>query len=498
MDFLDPKKKRAHRIRLMIGYVLMTIVVAIGTIILVYEAYGFGYNRETGEVVQNGLVFVDSAPVKSDIYINGKKQDSGTDARLVLPANQYKFELKREGYYDWQRSLFLEAGSLERLVYPMLIPKTLTPKTSDTLNSALPFASQSPDRRWILIQTASAQPTTLSFNEYDTTLRPNPQKRTISLPVGIVKTTSGTLKELEWSTDNRHLLAEYTTPTSKEFIVVDREDATKSFNINSLFSVTPTTVTLRDKKADQLYLLLPAENSLVQANVGQKTLSEPLIKKVLTFKPYGTDVVTYITDSTTAGTVRAVIWEKGQNHNLQSLPAGEVYVVDSARFDGDWYFVIGSNKLNRVIIYKNPLDSIKNSQKKSAIPLLSLPISNVQSVSFSATARFISAQSGQNFALYDIEAKDTFKYSLDAPLAGPMRWMDGHRLIGTASSKVIIMDFDGINRHSLVATNMSKSAFFDRDYEQMYVTNQDSAVATNILLQRVSMFSEADTPNNLK
>ncbi len=62
MDFLDPRKKRAYKIRLYIGYFLMAVALSIGTLILLFEAYGYDVNHKTGEVIQNGLVFVDSRP----------------------------------------------------------------------------------------------------------------------------------------------------------------------------------------------------------------------------------------------------------------------------------------------------------------------------------------------------------------------------------------------------------------------------------------------------
>ncbi len=38
MDFLDPAKKRAHTIRLFIGYILIAIVVATVSLILLLES----------------------------------------------------------------------------------------------------------------------------------------------------------------------------------------------------------------------------------------------------------------------------------------------------------------------------------------------------------------------------------------------------------------------------------------------------------------------------
>ena len=169
MDFLDPRKRRANRIRLIIAYALMWIAVGLGTIILVYAAYGYGINTKTGEVVENGLLFVDSRPTGAEIYLNGKDQNTTTAARLVLPAGNYTLSLKRSGYRDWQRSFSLEEHSIARDVYPFLLPTKPQVTPLKTFSSEPSLVTQSPDRRWYLVQNPDSTSATISFDEYDTT-----------------------------------------------------------------------------------------------------------------------------------------------------------------------------------------------------------------------------------------------------------------------------------------------------------------------------------------
>src|SRR5437870_5101173 len=106
MDFLDPKKQKAHRIRLLVGYVLVGLLVIVATIILLYQAYGFGINS-SGQVIQSGLVFIASQPSGANILVNGV-QKTQTNARLNLPAGQYTVAVQRDGYRTWQRSIGVE------------------------------------------------------------------------------------------------------------------------------------------------------------------------------------------------------------------------------------------------------------------------------------------------------------------------------------------------------------------------------------------------------
>ena len=148
MEFLDPKKQKAHLIRLIIGYVLITIALVLTTIILLYQAYGFGLRN--GEVIQNGLIFMSSHPDPADIYVNNQKRDEKTNSRLLMPAGQYTFRLERDGYRPWKRAISVEGGSVGRFDYPFLFPTKLTTTTTKKYEARPSVVTQSPDQRWVL------------------------------------------------------------------------------------------------------------------------------------------------------------------------------------------------------------------------------------------------------------------------------------------------------------------------------------------------------------
>ncbi len=142
MDFLDPKKKRAYHIRLIVGYILVAIVIGLGTVIIVYGANGYGINTKTGQIVQNGLLFVDSKPSGAAIFLNNNDQHVSTSSRLILPSGNYSISLKKAGYLDWSRKFNLSEQSIARLVYPFMFPvkpvtatSKLTPLPPDLLAS---------------------------------------------------------------------------------------------------------------------------------------------------------------------------------------------------------------------------------------------------------------------------------------------------------------------------------------------------------------------------
>src|SRR3990167_3227014 len=186
MDFLDPNKKRAHNIRLFIGYILVAIAIAMALWLLLLLSYGYDYDRKTGQVIQNGTIFVSSKPEAADIYLNGVLKDR-TSAKLVIRAGQYTVELKQAGYSDWKRTLNLEGGSIEQLVYPVLFPSKLVTKDIQLYANAPTFVSQSPDRRWLVIQQAGPINNFDDVDLNDSTKEPTK----LTLPSGVITEAPG-------------------------------------------------------------------------------------------------------------------------------------------------------------------------------------------------------------------------------------------------------------------------------------------------------------------
>src|SRR3989344_5303068 len=239
MDFLDPVKKKAHRRRLVLGYILVAIAIATTSLILLFQSYGYDLDRKTGTVIQNGLIFVSAQPQSANIYLNG--QDKGqTNTRFIIPAGSYSLELKRDKYRSWKRTFSLDGGSIERLVYPLLFPEKLVTADQQLYGSAPAFYTSSPDRHWLVVQQVGY------LNQFDVFDTNNPKQSAsgITVPLTLFNTVTGThsLSLVEWSTDNRHLLVRHDFASGFEFIMIDRETPNASFNINRQLNANPHSI----------------------------------------------------------------------------------------------------------------------------------------------------------------------------------------------------------------------------------------------------------------
>lgn len=479
MDFLDPKAKRNHLIRLFVGYGLMGILILMGTAILVYQAYGFDVDRKTGQVIQNGLVFVDSAPDGASISFNGKVQKDRTNSRFALPSADYDLVIKKDGYRDWQRKFTLDGGEVERFYYPMLVPSNLSHRNVQTLTAAPTFTTQSPDRRWLIMNQGSSL---TSFTEFDlNSLDDNdkPKTRQFQLPSTLFSASADahTVELVEWSNDNKHFLVKHTFTGGVEYLTISRDQPDQSFNVNRLLGQNPTTITLRDKKFDQWYLYTTEGGVLLSANIDK--VITPVLTGVTAYKTHDEKIILYSQAANDGATQRVSMTDGKDTYVIKDVAAGTV-LLDIAKYDSEWYYAIGSDAEKKTYIYRNPITVLQKRDGTKPTPRSILKATGTMTqLSFSQNTRFIATQSGQHFEVFDAEYNQIYRYEINNAFdAGTkVTWMDGSRLVGRNAGRIFSFDFDGSNQQGFVATRPDVPVVFDRDYTVLYsVDGSDSSL----------------------
>ncbi len=473
MDFLDPKKQRAHTIQLFIGYALVAIAIATATLILVYQAKGYWIDR-SGQVIQNGLVFMSSQPSPADVYLDGIKKDA-TNTRLNLPAGQYNVELRREGYRTWQHTVSVEGGNVVDYSYPLLLPTKLTNTNKQGYTTPPFLVTQSPDRRWLLVaQPLTENATNLIFEQHDLK-NPKQLPTTITLPSAVAAGASTDSWEvIEWAKDNRRMLLKH----NDEFILFDRADSSKSVNLTQRFGGALPTITLHDKEAED-YLVYDAEKQALFTTTLENPTLKPYVDKVLAYKTYSKDFVVYATgEGAVAGKSRIMIRHDDKNYQLRSVPSGGRYLLDVTRYENEWYVAAGASNEDKVYLYVNPMDSLNKAPKQTLVPVSTLRVADPNYLAFSSNARFIAVENGSSFAVYDAEYNTNYRYSVAAPLDAPQahaRWMDGHRLSYVSGGQMVILDYDNTNVQTVSPANPQHLPYFDAGYSFVYalVNGQD-------------------------
>jgi hypothetical protein len=499
MDFIDPHKKRASKIKLLVGYVLIACGIIMTTLVLVYQANGYTFDKN-GQLIQKGLVFVNSTPNPATIYLNGVMNKAQTNVRLNLEAGQYTLRLNRTGYRSWQRGIGVEGGSVERFDYPFLFPSKLI-TTNEQAYSAQPgLILQSPSRQWLLVQDTVTDTT---FDEYDLS---NPKQiktttPTVSIPstIAIPTTPAASWQLVGWSNDNQHVLLDRVLNGVNDYILFDRQSPDQSVDLTKTLNLNNTTLPSFDNNHyDQYFLLDTAAHTLSSA-----TLTSPqptvLLDHVLAYKSYGNNVFLYVTDSgAPAGKVVVRMLQDSTTYTLRDLQAGATtYVLNLTQYNGDWYVLAGDSSEDKTYVYEDPQTVLNTEPSTPLVPLNILKVGLPNFAAFSANAQFIMVENGASFGVYDVRNDKAYAYDLTLPVAAGQHamWMDGDRLMLVAGGKVVIFDYDDANQQSLQPA-VGIQSYFDQNYKWSYVIapNADPTTASTapFELTQTSMLIPAD------
>lgn len=480
MDYLDPRKRRRHTILLYLGYVLIGIAIIIATIVLLYQANGFGFNKK-GTVIQNGLVFISSQPRPALIYIDGRLQNPKTNTRVALPEATYNLRLQRSGYLDWQRKITVEGGRVQHYDYPFLIPKTLTTAKLLTYEQTPTIFSQSPDKRYLLV----GQPS--NFTSFDVFDLKNPAKAptAVSLPATLLASakTSQSWQALEWADDSQHLLLQHHFDNSSEYILLDRETPDQSLNLSQTLNTKISRITLVDRKYDHFYIYDSQSSTLSQATLKNPTATA-VLSGIISYQSYGTDSLLYATAvGASAGKVRIELKAGDKTYTIRSVAANTNYLLDITKYNDIFYAVVGASSENKVYLYRDPVGQIGSDVFKSPAPTQLLHVDQPNFVGFSSTAQYVVAENGTQFGVYDIENKRGYSYTAQQVVDGPQlhaSWMDGNRLTYVSSGQQVIFDYDYQNVHKLGKANPSFMPIFAPDYKYSYTIAPGSAAQATL------------------
>jgi hypothetical protein len=494
MDYLDPNKKKLNSTRLMIGYALLGIAISITTVIVVYLANGYYIDSDTGTVIQNGLIYIDSKPESAEVFLNGNKQRGSTDVRLVVPEGLYNIELKRDGYRQWSRQLQLEGGALRRLTYARMIPTVLDSEVALNLPSLPTMSSQSIDKRWLVLAFTD-DPLLMRFIDLEAS---NLQLENLPLPLGLLNTKeAGVWRVLDWADDNRTFLAEYKTAKTTEFVLIDRANAVNSKNLGSIFGEgTFSSVSLRNRKKDLLFVHNKATGALFRGNATTASL-EPYLNNVIEYTSFGNDSVLYVTGSNVDDShVKAVLKNGDEEYVLRDINKDDTYLLEMSKLGNSLVMGIGSAAENRVIVYNDPINALKkNDFSEIPVPTTVLRVESPQELTISADSSVILARSGNSFASHEFEADRSYKFESETVLDNPqeLRWLDGqHFTVSIDGGMQVIMDFNGSNQFELVKSTTLLGGYFDRNVDLQYTFTPEAVDATPARITRTFLRTPAD------
>lgn len=494
MDFLDPKRQRAHTIRLIVGYILLGIVILIGTVILLYQAYGFTLNDQ-GKIIQNGLVFVSSSPAGGKVLIDGV-QKTTTNTRLELPSGSYGMQVARDGYGIWKRTITVEGGTVVRFPYPILFPSHLvTANTKSYANSPL-LMTESPNHRWLMLETNVLG----VFDRFDLTASKQ-QPTSVVIPDGLLTPATKTqdLSVIAWANDNRHILMRHDYDGTYEYILFDTQSPGNSVNLSKNIGLnTTSTLTLNNGAYDHYFVYDAKTTVLSTAVLGNATIT-PVLQYVVAYQAADPNDIIYVTlQGAPTGKARVMLYQGGVSYLLRTVTQSSSYLLALQKFSGSWYVAAGVTSENRVYVYQDPVSILQNDPSTVLIPVHILQVTSPTSLSFSPSGQYVVAENALGFATYDAQYDKGYSYTLTVPMDAPQQtaaWIDGAHMSFVSNGKVYIFDYDGANQRALEPADSQYTPVLDQATKYIYAiadVPNSTKTATTPTLTNTALLIPAD------
>lgn len=469
----NPSSKQREIIKRTITYTLMTTAVVVLVAFLVMTMLGYRFNRNDGSLVQGGLVQFVSQPSGADVIVNGKDIGSNTTTKMTLEPGEHDVLIQRKNYRDWTKRIDVRAGMVTWLNYARLIPRDLKVETVREFEQ-LDEALSSPDDKWFALLPDNSQPE-LIFADLQ---RDEPQFRSLNLPSEAFTApkddAASRFRLSKWTPNGRFLLVEHSYEGKREWIVVDREDASRTRNITTLLSIDATQVEFANNSGRLFYVL--EEGNVRRVNLNEATLSRPLINNVKSFNVSleRDELLTYET-LPKEGVRELGYYNDGGSDGpvvLKSVevPASVTLGVAIEKYYDDTYIALAVG--DRVEVMRGDLPKSNQSSPLKLVETLELS-GNARDLMIKGGGRFIYARSGAEFVAYDLEQKAQYTTRLSAEKPNPqLEWLDEYILWSDFDGELQFYDFDGGNHQKIVPVASGYDVTLARNGRYVYSIGQ--------------------------
>jgi hypothetical protein len=439
--------KRKQLLRRIAVYSLMTFSVVGLVVLLIFFTLGYRYNQDDG-LVQTGLVQFGSKPSGALVTIDGREFGARTPSKTSLEPGSHDIAIQRDGYRQWQKTVDVMGGAVLWLNYARLIPTELRPENTASFSSVTSTAV-SPDAKWMLVV---EKPDSTTFRLMDLSKETAVDPVALKLPASVYTAAAeGETQRFEleeWDASSRYVIVKHSYGANQEWLVVDTHDVAASQNITKLLDINASRLIFGDNTNAVLFAQI--DNTVRRIDRGSATLSKPLIENVAEFSLYGNDTVIFTRHLNDSGK-RDVGYYRisedrayvvGSYADVQNVPAR----MAIAEYFGDTYFAISRD--GKVTVFRGDIGHPSNEWEK----ITDIKLPSVQHLSIVTAGRFVIAQAGATYAVYDLELKKTTTTQLrgDGDVAKELRWLDGYNVWTDRGGMLRLYEFDGTNQHNIM------------------------------------------------
>ncbi len=473
MDMLDPKTRRKKILKRAFLYTLMTGSVIVLVIVGLFSVLGFTVDEDTGQAKQGGLMQFRSVPEAATVVLDRKTLTDKTPSKSNVSSDStHDVTIKKALYREWRKASSVRTGELVWL-NALLVPREL--KTSEVFAfSELAQIVPSPDKKWLLALEKNTEPVMKLVDIRD---EKKPRVTPFSLPTSLIidPKPTDTYELAEWDFGTRYILLKRSTEGQVVWYRLDRTDSNAVRNLTTVSGINLSDVHFTGTSGSIFYGL--NEGAIRKVNINQKTISDPIGHNVESYMLYKENWLVYKEKTPIK---QRILFKKDDAKPISILQTTDVALplkVTQAEYFNDTYIVM--TKGNFIEIIQNP-EARKNIYFKATLPFVP------EWVYFSNNGQFVVAQTGHQLFTYNLERKESFRFSFSQSTTPynrptPLKWLDDFRLWSDQDGKLTMIDFDGTNEQPLSTVLPGYGVTLSSNNKQLFSIGQNAVTKKSVL-----------------
>jgi len=404
-----------------------TILVAIGTILIVAFSSGYNIDIFRGEIFSTGLVLLGSNPAGASIKINGRTITQKTPHRLEnFKTGDLTVEYSRNEYKNWLSKYIVRPGQVTFADYALLIPNAIeqndkfTEIKFDTL-----LTSTERNKVFGFLNSPGA------IYELDES---NSPRKIIELPVNPAIQAPVKLTEGQLSRDGSSMFVRANYPEGQpSFFWVDNNNG-QFFNIETLLGQKPTDIKFNQRNSKELYNL--EGGKIRRLNVDNKQILDLNISGVASYQIDKDYLYTLENLSPIEQGQFLVRYDYNGNNRYvlaQLQPSGLSRSITTTEYNGQKILAIRDAGNGDLTVFRQ-------AEGKNLISNIGNETNNIV---FSPTGRFLSYTQKDTLKTIDIETGD--RYSAELAAVSSLKWLSNYQIVLSKTDGLYIIDFNGYN-----------------------------------------------------
>lgn len=438
----------------------MTLAVIAFSAVCILLVLGYRFDFTKNQVEPGALLQFGSYPSGAQINLDGQQLSFNTPGKRDVNVGLHDVRFQKDGYREWSKQFTVKASEVRWLDYARLVPTTIATSNVKELTDGLADELPAPDHKHIAVLAKADTPVLTILNVGD----PKQLVETsITIPDTALTHPAGSTNSyhfVEWSLSSKYFIVRHDYTSGSEYLRVNLADPKDIVNISSKFGVTLSEIHF---SGDTVFYGVENGN-LRRFDLGASSISEPIVKDVVSMKLYGSSDMAYVRHTNAQYEVGVVFG--GVAHVVNTYDDTTPLLVDVSRYYNEYYVAITRGESFELI--KNPEKSAQDGMTK--VVTLSYP-SDLKWLDISSNGRFVIAGNGTQFMTYDIELQvrtDTNYPGVLSDLSIQPQWLDEFTLVSTADNKLRLSDFDGENQQIITDVLPTRAVMLSNDGKLLY------------------------------